>query len=119
MPREKRVSRVEPWVRMARIRLISGVGRKPKRMVVPSVKAIAERWPVFTGRIRVEVIGDGEPLPADLQTIVDASGSDSCLEGSVLVDLCKQRSEEGGVVVTPLRGLRNPWYPWLLAAMLP
>ena len=96
MPREKRVSRIIPWVRMARIRLIAGTGRRPKQMVVPSVKAIADRWPIFTGSIRVQVLGDGAPLPADLQTIVDASGSDSCIEGRILVDLCKQRSEEGG-----------------------
>ena len=108
MPREKRVSRVKPWVRMARIRLISGVGRRPKRMVVPSVKAIAEKWPVFTGSIRVQVLGDGEPLPADLQTIVDAAGSDSCIEGSVLVDLCKQRSEEGGSGCNAPAGAEEP-----------
>ena len=96
MPREKRVSRLKPWVRMARIRLIAGGGRRKRRMVVPSVKTIADKWPIHTGRICVQVLGDGEPLPADLQTIVDAAGPDSCIEGSTLVDLCKQRSEEGG-----------------------
>ena len=96
MPREKRVSQLKPWVRMARIRLIAGTGRRPRQMVVPSVKAIADKWPIHTGRIHVQVLGDGEPHPADLQTIVDTTGSDSCIEGSTLVDLCKQRSEEGG-----------------------
>ena len=95
MPREQRVSRVKPWIRMARIRLIYGTGRCPKRMVVPSVKAIREKWPVFSGRIRIQVLGDGA-LPSDLQTIVDAAGSNSWIEGEALVDLCKQRSEEGG-----------------------
>ena len=80
---------------MARIQLIYGKGRRPKRMVVPSVKAIAEKWPVFLGRIRIQVLGDGA-LPSDLQTIVEAAGSNSWIEGKVLVDLCKQRSEEGG-----------------------
>ena len=95
MAREQRVSRVKPWVWMARIRLIHGKGRRPKRMVVPSVKAIAEKWPIFSGRIRIQVLGTGA-LPSDLQTIVDAAGSNSWIEGEDLVDLCKQRSEEGG-----------------------
>ena len=43
LPREQRVSRVQKRVRMARIRLISGKGRRPRRMVVPSVKAIREK----------------------------------------------------------------------------
>ena len=94
-PEKQRVSRVKPWARMARIRLIYGKGRRPKRMVVTSVKAIAEKWPVFSGRIRIQVLGDGA-LPSDLQTIVDAAGSNSWIEGEDLVDLCKQRSEEGG-----------------------
>ena len=96
MPRPRRVSRVKPWVRMARLRLIAGKGKDKVRMVVPSVKAIAEKWPVKNGPIRVKVISDGEPLPSDLQAIADAIGPDSWIEGRVLVDLCKQRSEEGG-----------------------
>ena len=88
MPREQRVSRVKPWVRMARIRLIYGKGRRPKRMVVPSVKAISERWPIFSGRIRIQVLGEGA-LPSDLQAIVDAAGARSWIEGEELVDLCK------------------------------
>ena len=43
LPREQRVSRVKLWVRMARVRLIYGKGRRPRRMVVPSVKAIREK----------------------------------------------------------------------------
>ena len=96
LPRPQRVSRVKPWVRMARLRLIAGKGKDKVRMVVPSAKAIAEKWPVKTGPIRVKILTDGEPLPSDLQTIADAVGPDSWIEGSVLVDLCKQRSEEGG-----------------------
>ena len=69
--------------------------------MVPSVKAIREKWPIFSGRIRVQVLGDGA-LPSGLQAIVDAAGSKSWIEGEALVDLCKQRSEEGEAVVTPL-----------------
>ena len=94
LPREQRVSRVQKRVRMARIRLICGKGRCPRRMVVPSVKAIREKWPIFAGKIRIQVLGDGQ-LPEDLQTIVDAAGPDLWIEGEDLVDLCKQRSEEG------------------------
>ena len=63
-------------------------------MVVPSVKAIREKWPIFAGKIRIQVLGDGQ-LPEDLQAIVDAAGPDLWIEGEDLVDLCKQRSEEG------------------------
>ena len=63
--------------------------------MVPSVKAIREKWPIISGRIRVQVLGDGA-LPSGLQAIVDAAGSKSWIEGKALVDLCKQRSEEGG-----------------------
>ena len=65
-------------------------------MVVSCVKAINQKWPVKNGPVRVKVISDGNPLPADLQVIVDAEGPDKWIEGSVLVDLCKQRSEEEG-----------------------
>ena len=93
-PREQRASRAQKRVRMARIRLICGKGRRPRRMVVPSAKAIRDKWPIFAGKIRIQVLGD-EKLPADLQAIVDATGPDWCIEGEDLVDLCKQRSEEG------------------------
>ena len=96
LPHTKRVSRVKPWVKMARLRLIAGKGKDKVRMVVPSAKAIREKWPIKNGPIRVKVISDGEPLPSDLQAIADALGPDSWIEGHVLVDLCKQRSEEGG-----------------------
>ena len=65
-------------------------------MGLPSAKAIREKWPIKNGPIRVKVISDGEPLPSDLQAIADALGQDSRIEGHVLVDLCKQKSEEGG-----------------------
>ena len=93
-PREQRVRRLQARVRMARIRLICGKGRRPRRMVVPSVKAIREKWPIFAGKIRIQVLGNGQ-LPKDLQAIVDAAGPDLWIEGEDLVDLCKQRSEEG------------------------
>ena len=65
-------------------------------MVVPSIKAITDKWSVHVGRIRVQVLGNGEPLPSVLQAIVEAAGSDAWIEGSTLVDLCKQRSEDRG-----------------------
>ena len=87
---------------MARLRFIAGKGKDKVRMVVLSAKAIREKWPIKNGPIRVKVISDGEPLPPDLQAIADALGPASWIEGHVLVDLCKQRSEEGGgAVVTP------------------
>ena len=88
MPRPRRVSRVKPWVRMARLRLTAGKGKDKVRMVVPSVKAIAEKWPVKTGPIRVKIISEGEPPPSDLQTIVDAVGPDSWIEGNLLFCAC-------------------------------
>ena len=93
-PREQRVRRLQARVRMARIRLICGKGRRPRRMVVASVKAIREKWPIFAGKIPIQVLGNGS-LPKDLQAIVDAAGPDLWIEGENLVDLCKQRSEEG------------------------
>ena len=60
------------------------------------MKAIQDKWPVHSGRIRVQILGEGEALPSDLQAVVDAAGPDSCIEGSVLVDLCRQRSGQRG-----------------------
>ena len=63
---------------------------------MPSMKAITDKWPIYSGRIRVQVLGKGEPLPSDLQPVVDATEPDSCIEGRVLVDLCKQMSGKRG-----------------------
>ena len=91
LPRTKRVSRVKPWRKMAWLRLIAGKGKDKVRMVVPSVRAIREKWPIKNGPIRVKIISDGEPPPPDLQAIADALGPGDWIEGHVLVDL-----EEGG-----------------------
>ena len=96
MARQKRVSKHQPWVRMARLRLIAGTGCRKARMVASSMKAIQENWGVQSGRIRVQVLGEVEDLPSGLQAIVEAAGPDSCIEGSVLVDLCTQRSGQRG-----------------------
>ena len=117
MPRPGRVSRVKPWVRMARIRLIAGKGRYKIRLVVPSVKAIRDKWPVHVGRIRVQVLGDGEPLPSGLQAIVEAAGSDAWIEGVLWSTSASKGLKRGVVVVTPLRSLRISLCPWLLGAM--
>ena len=62
------------------------------RMVIHSMKAIQDKWPVHSGSIRVRILGEAKDLPSDLQAIVEATGPDECIEGSVLVDLCMQRS---------------------------
>ena len=61
-------------------------------MVVHSMKNIQDKWPVHSGRIRVRILGEAKDLPSDLQAFVEATGPDKCIEGSVLVDLCMQRS---------------------------
>ena len=96
MPRPKRVNKRQPWRRMARIRLIAGTGCRKARMVANSVKAIQDNWGVKAGRIRVQVLGKVDDLPAGLKAIVNAAGPELCIEGRVLVDLCGQRSEERG-----------------------
>ena len=77
---------------MARIRLVAGIGHRRLRMVVHSMKAIQDKWTEHSGRIRVRILGEAKDLPSDLQAIVEATGPDECIEGSVLVDLCMQRS---------------------------
>ena len=96
MPRQQRVSKRQPWVRMAHLRLIAGTGCRKARMVASSLKAIQDNWGVTLGRIRVQVLGEVEDLPPGLQAIVEAAGPDSYIEGSVLVDLCVQRSGQRG-----------------------
>ena len=44
----------------------------------------------------MQVLGEAEDLPSDLQAIVEATGPDDYIEGSVLVDLCTQRSGQRG-----------------------
>ena len=96
MPYPTKVSYRKPWVRMARIRLVAGSGDRRTRMVVQSAKDILEKWPVCSGRIRFKVLGEREELPADLQAVVKATSQDGWIEGSVLVDLCVQRSGQRG-----------------------
>ena len=96
LPHQTRDSHCKPRARMARLRLVTGVGRRKARMVVSSMKAIREKWCVQSGRIRVQVLGEAKDLPSDLQAIVEATGPDDYIEGSVLVDLCMQRSGQRG-----------------------
>ena len=96
LPRQTRVSHRKPRARMARLRLVTGAGRRKARMIVSSMKVIREKWSVHPGRIRVQVLGEVKDLPSDLQAIVEATGPDNCIEGSVLVDLCMQRSGQRG-----------------------
>ena len=98
IPCQTRVSRRKPRARMARIRLVAGTGSRRMRMVVHSMKNIQDKWPVHSGRIRVKILGEAKDLPSDLQAIVEATGPDNCIEGSVLVDLSRQRSGRRGSV---------------------
>ena len=91
IPCQTRVSRRKPRVRMAHIRLIAGGGRHRLRMVVHSMRAIQDKWPVHSGHICVKVLGEEKDLPSDLQAIVEARCPDNRIEGSILVDLCMQR----------------------------
>ena len=92
VPRQTRFSCRKPRVRMARIRLVAGSGHRRLQMVFHSMKAIKDKWPVHSGRIRSRILGEEKDLPTDLQAIVEATGPDKRIEGSVLVDLCIQRS---------------------------
>ena len=94
MPRARKVSKRQLWVRMTRIRLIAGTGCRKARMVATSLQAIENNWGVKEGRIRVQVLGKVGSLPADLRRVVDAAGPDRHIEGSALVDLYTQRSGE-------------------------
>ena len=96
IPRQTRVSRRRPRARMALIRLVAGTGSRRMRRVVNSIKNIQDEWPVHSGRIRVRILGEAKDLPSDLQAIVEATGPDNCIEGSVLVDSCRQRSGRRG-----------------------
>ena len=91
-----KVSRRRTRVRMARLRFILGRGHKKMRMVVSSMSTIEDKWPIRPGRIRVKIIGEAKDLPADLRAIVEATDPNSCIEGSVLIDLCRQWSDWRG-----------------------
>ena len=96
IPRQTKVSRRRPRARMARLRLVAGTGSRRMRKVVNSIKNIQEKWPVHSERIRVRILGEAKDLSSDLQAVVEATGPDNCIEGSVLVDLCRQRSGQRG-----------------------
>ena len=126
IPSQTRVSHLKPGVRMARLRLIAGSGSRRRRMIVHSMETIQDKWPIHSGRIRVRVIGEEGELPADLRAIVEATDQDDCIEWSVLVDLCRQRSGQRGSgcdapmvsmeLPTPLVSLPTP--PTLPAAQV-
>ena len=90
------ISHLKPGVRMARLRLIAGIGSRRRRMIVYSMKTIQNKLPIHSGRIRVRIMGEKGELPDDLRAIVKATDQDDCIEGSVLVDLCRQRSGQRG-----------------------
>ena len=65
-------------------------------MVANSLQDIKNNWRVKEGRVPVQVLGEVCDLPADLRMVVDAAGPDRHIEGSILVDLCEQRSGKRG-----------------------
>ena len=80
----------------SRLRLMAGQGHRRCRYVYSSARSIIEKWPIWTRVIRVHVLGAKEELPSDLRRIVEATDEEGRIEGSVLVALCKQRSEKRG-----------------------
>ena len=96
IPRQAQVSRRRTRARMARLRLILGSGRRKMRRVVSSMSNMQDKWPIHAGRIRVRILGEAKDLPADLRAIVEATDPDSYIEGRVLVDLYRQRSDWRG-----------------------
>ena len=102
IPRQAKVSRRRTRARMARLRLILGNGRHKMQRVVNSISNIQEKWPIHSGRLCVRILGEAKDLPADLQAIVEATDPDNCIAGSVLVDLCRQRSETSEELPMPM-----------------
>ena len=94
--RPLQVSRRRARDRMARLRLIFGSGHNKMKWVIDSLDNIQCKWPIPPGRVRVKILGEEKDLPADLRELVEALDPDKCIEGKVLVDLCRQRSERRG-----------------------
>ena len=94
--RPPQVSRRRARDRMARLRLIIGSGHNKMKRVINSLDNIQRKWPIPPGRVRVKILGEEKDLPADLRELVEALDPDKCIEGKVLVDLCRQRSERRG-----------------------
>ena len=61
-----------------------------------SLDEIQRRWAVPPVCVPVKILGEEKDLPADLRELIGALDSDKCIEGKVLVDLCRQRSERRG-----------------------
>ena len=82
--------------RMAHLRLIFGSGHNKRKWVINSLDHVQRKWPIPLGRMCVRILGEEKDLPADLRELVGALDPDKCIEGKVLVDLCRQRSEMRG-----------------------
>ena len=83
------VSRRRARNRMARLRLIIGSSYNKMKRVINSLDNIQRKWPIPPGRVRVKILGEEKDLPADLRELVEALDPDKCIEGKVLVDLCR------------------------------
>ena len=97
--------------RMARLRLIFGSGHNKMKWIINSLDQIQRKWSIPPGCVRVRILGEEKDLPADLRELVGALDPDKCIEGKVLVDLCRQRSERRGSgcdVSRPCEDLPDP-----------
>ena len=97
--------------RMARLRLIFGSGHNKMKWIINSLDQIQGKWSIPPGCVRVRILGEEKDLPADLRELVGALDPDKCIEGKVLVDLCRQRSERRGSgcdVSRPCEDLPDP-----------
>ena len=72
-PHQPTVSRRRARVRMARLQLIAGGGKRRIRKIVDSVKVVCERWPVRAGPVRIQVWGDRQKLSLELKAVVEAA----------------------------------------------
>ena len=82
--------------RMARLRLIFGRGHNKMKWIISSLDDLQHRWAVPPVCVSVKILGEERDLPADLRELIGALDPDKCIEGKVLVDLCRQRSERRG-----------------------
>ena len=97
-----RLSRKRDVVKMAHLRLVTGCGRRRRRMRAFSLAEIYQKWHYLSGprMVRIQVRGEVEELPEGLRAIVIEAGTTQEVQEvsrERLLDLCGQRSfVEGG-----------------------
>ena len=88
-----------PPAAMAALRFCRGETSKARsrsRCFVFSMEQIKQQTRFHAGTVYVSVKGAKEDLPPDLRKILEAASPHGRIEGSVLLDLCGQRSDGGG-----------------------